>query len=66
VTRGYLFIAYSTKKVRKWIIKQEALKKSIPHKWWNEIPPSTFPKWNIIWHKTKAQKEVAFIVVGHS
>jgi hypothetical protein len=38
-----------------------ALKKSIPQKWKNEIPPSTSPKWNIIWHKAKAQKEAAFL-----
>lgn len=33
----------------------------LPHKWMNEIPPSTFPKWNIIRHKAKAQKEAGFI-----
>lgn len=45
------FFAYSAKEGRNWITKQEALKKSISHKWWNEILPSTSPKWNIIWHK---------------
>jgi hypothetical protein len=32
------------------------LKKSISHKWRNEIPPSTSPRWNTIWHKAKARK----------
>ena len=41
------FFAYLAKEARKWIIKQEALKTTIPHKWRNEIPPSTSPKWNI-------------------
>ena len=41
--------------------KQKALKKSIPHKWRNEIPSSTSSKWNTIWHKAKAQKEDAFL-----
>ena len=45
----------------KWITKQEALKKSIPNKWRDEISPYTFPKWNIIWHKAKAPKEVVFL-----
>ena len=27
----------------------------------NEIPPLASPKWNIIWHKNKAQKEAAFL-----
>ena len=27
----------------------------------NEIPPSTSPKWNIIWHRAKAQKKAAFL-----
>ena len=53
--------AYSVKEGRKWITKQVALNKLIPHKWWNENPLSTFSKWNIIWHKAKAQKEVAFL-----
>ena len=57
----FFFFAYLAEEGRKWIIKQEALKKSIPHKWWNEIPPSTSPQWNIIWHKAKAQKEVVFL-----
>lgn len=26
-----------------------------------EVPPSTLPSWNIIWHKYKAQKEATFI-----
>ena len=54
------FLAYSAKLGRKWITKQVALKKSIPHKWQCEISPSMLLKWNIIWHKAKAQKEVAF------
>ena len=40
---------------------QKALKKLIPEKWHNEIPPSTSPSWNIIWHEHKAQKEVTFL-----
>ena len=55
------FYAYSFKMGRKWIPKQQVFKKSIPHKWWTEIPPSTSPKWNIIQHKAKAQKEVALL-----
>ena len=51
------FFAYSTKEGRKWITKQIGLKKSISHKRWNEIPPSTSPKWNTKRHKVKAQKE---------
>jgi hypothetical protein len=58
----HLFFAYLAKEGRKWITKQVALKKKpIPHKWRNEIPPSTAPKWNIIWHKAKAQIHVAFL-----
>ena len=34
---------------------------ALPHKWMNEIPPSTSPKWNIIRHKAKAQKEAALL-----
>ena len=37
------FFAYSAKEGRKWITKQMALKKSIPHKWRNEIPPPPPP-----------------------
>ena len=55
------FLAYSAKEGRKWITKHIVLKKSFPHKWRNEVPLSTSPKWNIIWHKTKAQKEAAFL-----
>jgi hypothetical protein len=55
------FFAYSAKEGRKWITKQIGLKKSISHKWRNEIPPSTSPRWNTIWHKAKAQKEAAFL-----
>ena len=54
------FFAYSAKEGGKWITKQMVLKKTIPCKWRNEIPPSTSPKWNVNWHKAKAQKEVAF------
>lgn len=54
--KGTFIFAYSAKEGRKWITKQVALKKSIPHKRWNEIPPSTSPKWNNIWNKAKAQK----------
>ena len=42
------FFAYLAKEEIEWITNQEALKKSIPHKWQNEIPPSTSPKWNTI------------------
>ena len=49
------FLAYSTKEGRKWINKQTTLEEPVPHKC-PKIPPSTFPKWNIIWHKDKAQK----------
>ena len=35
------FFVYSAKEGRKWITKQIALKKSISHKWHNEISPST-------------------------
>ena len=55
------FFAYSAKEGRKWITKQTTLKKLVPHKRRNEIPPSTSLEWNIIWHKAKAQKEAAFL-----
>ena len=55
------FFAYSAKEGRKWITKQKTLKKLIPHKWQIGSPPSTSPKWNIIWHKAKAQKEAALL-----
>jgi hypothetical protein len=45
-----LFFAYSAKEGRKWITKKIGLKKSISYKWRNEIPPSTSPRWNTIWH----------------
>ena len=62
VARGNpFFFAYLAKERRKWITKQGVLKKLIPHKWRNEIPLSNSPKWNIIWHKAKAQKEVALL-----
>lgn len=35
------FLTYSAKLARKWVTTQETLKKSIPDKWQNEIPPST-------------------------
>jgi hypothetical protein len=54
------FLTYSAKKGRKWITKQVVLRRLIPHKWRNGIPPSTSPKWNIIRHKAKAQKEATF------
>ena len=50
------FFAYSAKEGRKWITKQIARKKPTLHKWRNEMPPSTSPMWNIIWHKATAQK----------
>ena len=37
------------------------LSKSILDKWRNEIPPSTSPSWNIIWHNHKAQKGATFL-----
>ena len=48
------FLAYLAKLNRKWVTSQEALKKSIPKKWWNEISPSTSSSWKFIWHKYKA------------
>jgi hypothetical protein len=38
-----LFFAYLAYLGRKWISTQMALKRSIPDKWRNEIPPSTSP-----------------------
>ena len=55
------FFVYLAKEGRKWITTQVALKKPILHKWRNEIPFFTSPKWNIIWHKANAQKKVAFL-----
>ena len=52
--------AYYAKMGRKWITMQEVLKKSIPHKWQNETPPSTSPRWNIIWPRHK--KRLHFFV----
>ena len=55
------FLAYLAKFGRKWTTTQETLKKSILDKCWNEIPPSTSPSWNTIWHKHKAHKEATFL-----
>ena len=54
------FLAYSSKLGKTWITSQVTLRKLIPDKWRNEISPSTSLKWNVIWHKHKAQKEAAF------
>ena len=45
---------------KKWITTQDSFKKSILDKWWNENFPFISPRWNIIWHKHKAHKEMAF------
>ena len=37
------------------------IRKSILDKWQNEIPPSTSLRWNVIWHKHKAQKETTIL-----
>ena len=55
------FLAYNAKRGQLWIIAQVALKKSFIDKWKNEIPPSTSPRWKLIWHKHKAQKGVIFL-----
>ena len=55
------FLMYLAKLGRKWVTTQETLKKLILDKWKNEIPPSTSLRWNIIWHKHKAQKEAALL-----
>jgi hypothetical protein len=55
------FLEYSVKLGRKWITTQEALKKSTPNKWRNEIAPFASLRWNIICHKHKAQMEAIVI-----
>ena len=60
------FFTYLAKEGRKWITKQDALNKPILHKLWNGIPPSASPKWNIIWHKAKAQNKKKQIFSGRS
>ena len=62
--RGYFVFAYLVKEGGKCISKQVALKKPIMHKWQNENPLTTSLKWNITWHKTKAQKEVTSLWLG--
>lgn len=54
-------MAHSTKFGMTWITSQVALKKSIPIKWWNGIPPSIPLDGNAVWHKHKAQKEATFL-----
>ena len=56
------FLAYLVKFGRKLIDTQETLKKPISNKWENKIPPSTSPKWRIIWHKHKAHEEATFFL----
>lgn len=59
--RRPFFWVYFAKFGRSWITTQVALKKPFSNKWKNEIPPFTSPGWNLIWHKRKAQKEVALL-----
>lgn len=53
-------LACSTKLGCSWITTQVALKTLIYEKWKNEIPPLTFPRWYLIWHKHKTHKEATF------
>ena len=55
------FLAYFAKLGCSWVTTQVTLKKSILNIWKNEIPPSNSPSWNLVWHKHKVQKEVAFL-----
>jgi hypothetical protein len=48
------FLEYSVKLGRKWITTREALKKSAPNKWRNEIAPFASLRWNIICHNIAA------------
>lgn len=55
------FLAYYTKFGRSWITTQIVLKNQIYDKWKNLISPFPSPRWNLIWHKHKAHKEVDFL-----
>ena len=63
VARGYSFFLLARPRrggnglVSKWPFKSRS---HISGKM-KSPPPSTSPRWNIIWHKAKAQKEVAFL-----
>jgi len=56
-----IFFVYTAKLDRAWITIQVALRDLIPDTWRNEIPPSASFRWNIIWHKHKAQKDTTFV-----
>lgn len=43
-----------------WPLNRD-LRKQFPANGIMEVPPSTLPSWNIIWHKYRARKEAAFL-----